>query len=160
MREYYNSNEEEGFSRRASRSRSRRNHEDEQEHKPKKKSRIPEPIRRFWRRYQLTKILLITVGLIVLTVGGYLFYLAKTANVSDLQAALKTTTVIYDKDGVEAGTLSGQKGTYVELDAISDYLEQAVIATEDRSFYKNSGINYQRTILAILTLGRSGGDPP
>ena len=157
MREYYNSNEEEGFSRRASRSRSRRGPEAGKEEKPKKKSRIPEPIRRFWRRYQLTKILLITVGLIVLTVGGYLFYLAKTANVSDLQAALKTTTVIYDKDGVEAGTLSGQKGTYVELDAISDYLEQAVIATEDRSFYKNSGINYQRTILAILTLGRSGG---
>ena len=157
MSEYYDSHEEEGLSRRASRSRSRRNHEDEQEPKPKKKSRIPEPIRRFWRRYQLTKILLIVVGLTVLTVGGYLFYLANTANVSDLQAALKTTTVIYDKDGVEAGTLSGQKGTYVELDAISDYLEQAVIATEDRSFYENSGINYQRTILAILTLGRSGG---
>ena len=156
MSEYYDSHEE-GLSRRASRSRSRRSHEGEQEPKPKKKSRIPEPIRRFWRRYQLTKILLIVVGLTVLTVGGYLFYLAKTANVSDLQAALKTTTIIYDKDGAEAGALSGQKGTYVELDAISDYLEQAVIATEDRSFYENSGINYQRTILAMLTLGRSGG---
>ena len=157
MNEYYDSNEEQEFSRRSSRSRSRRNQESGKEDRPKKKSRIPEPIRRFWRRYQLTKILLIVVGLTVLTIGGYLFYLAKTANVSDLQAALKTTTVIYDKDEVEAGTLSGQKGTYVELDAISDYLEQAVIATEDRSFYENSGINYQRTILAVLTLGRSGG---
>lgn len=125
--------------------------------KPKKKSRIPEPVRKFWRRYQLTKILMILVGLMVLTVGGYLFFLAKTANVGDLQEALKATTIIYDKDGAEAGTLSGQKGTYVELDAISDNLENAVIATEDRSFYKNSGINYQRTILAVLTLGRSGG---
>lgn len=123
----------------------------------KKKSRIPEPIRKFWRRYQLTKILMILVGVLILTVGGYLFYLAKTANVGDLQAALKATTVIYDKDGVEAGTLSGQKGTYVELAAISDNLENAVIATEDRTFYENSGINYQRTILAVLTLGRSGG---
>ena len=157
MREYYDSNEDQELSRRASRSRSRRGPEAGKEEKPKKKSRIPEPIRRFWRRYQLTKILLIIVGLTVLTVGGYLFYLAKTANVSDLQAALKTTTIIYDKDGAEAGALSGQKGTYVELDAISDYLEQAVIATEDRSFYENSGINYQRTILAILTLGKSGG---
>ena len=157
MSEYYDSNEDQELSRRASRSRSRRGPEAGKEEKPKKKSRIPEPIRRFWRRYQLTKILLIIVGLTVLTVGGYLFYLAKTANVSDLQAALKTTTIIYDKDGAEAGALSGQKGTYVELDAISDYLEQAVIATEDRSFYENSGINYQRTILAILTLGRSGG---
>lgn len=125
--------------------------------KPKKKSRIPEPIRKFWRRYQLTKIMMILVGVVILTVGGYLFYLAKTANVGDLQEALKATTVIYDKDGAEAGTLSGQKGTYVELDAISDNLENAVIATEDRTFYENSGINYQRTILALLTLGRSGG---
>ncbi|NQK48603.1 penicillin-binding protein [Streptococcus suis] len=125
--------------------------------KPKKKSRIPEPIRKFWRRYQLTKILIILMVLTVLTVGGYLFFLAKTANVGDLQQALKATTIIYDKDGAEAGILSGQKGTYVELDAISDNLENAVIATEDRSFYKNSGINYQRTILAALTLGRSGG---
>lgn len=157
MSEEYGSYQEENYSRRASRSRSHRVQGDENEQKPKKKSRIPEPIRRFWRRYQINKILLIMIGLTVLTVGGYLFYLAKTANVSDLQAALKTTTVIYDKDGVEAGTLSGQKGTYVELDAISDYLEQAVIATEDRSFYENSGINYQRTLLAIVTLGKSGG---
>ncbi|HEM5146808.1 TPA: penicillin-binding protein [Streptococcus suis] len=125
--------------------------------KAKKKSRIPEPIRKFWHRYQLTKILIILMVLTVLTVGGYLFFLAKTANVGDLQQALKATTIIYDKDGAEAGTLSGQKGTYVELDAVSDNLENAVIATEDRSFYKNSGINYQRTILAALTLGRSGG---
>lgn len=129
----------------------------ENERKPKKKSRIPEPIRRFWKRYQLTKIVLIFMGVIVLTVGGYLFFLAKTANVGDLQAALKATTVIYDKDGNEAGALSGQKGTYVELEAISPNLQQAVIATEDRTFYKNSGINYKRTILAVLTLGRSGG---
>ncbi|WP_405054585.1 penicillin-binding protein PBP2A [Streptococcus handemini] len=129
----------------------------EGEAKPKKKSRIPEPIRRFWRRYQLTKIFLIIFGLLVLTVGGYLFFLAKTANVGDLQAALKATTVIYDKDGNEAGALSGQKGTYVELDAISPNLQQAVVATEDRTFYKNSGINYKRTLLAVLTLGKSGG---
>lgn len=129
----------------------------ENERKPKKKSRIPEPIRRFWKRYQLTKIVLILMGITVLTVGGYLFFLAKTANVGDLQAALKATTVIYDKEGNEAGALSGQKGTYVELDAISPNLQQAVIATEDRTFYKNSGINYKRTILALLTLGRSGG---
>lgn len=157
MSENYNSFEPQGLSRRESRSRNHRRHSNEEETKPKKKSRIPEPIRRFWRRYQLTKILLIITGVFVLTVGGYLFYLAKTANVGDLQAALKATTVIYDKDEAEAGTLSGQKGTYVELDAISDNLENAVIATEDRSFYKNSGINYQRTILALLTLGRSGG---
>ena len=105
----------------------------------------------------MTKILLIIgLGFSLLT-GGYLFYLAKTTNVKDLQNALKATTIIYDKNGDQAGSLTGQKGTYVELDAISENLQNAVVATEDRSFYKNSGINYGRFFLAILTLGRSGG---
>lgn len=115
------------------------------------------PFRRFWRRFHLTKILLIIgLGFSLLT-GAYLFYIAKTTNVKDLQNALKATTIIYDKNGDQAGSLTGQKGTYVELDAISENLQHAVVATEDRSFYKNGGINYGRFFLAILTLGRSGG---
>lgn len=115
------------------------------------------PFRRFWRRFHLTKILLIIgLGFSLLT-GAYLFYIAKTTNVKDLQNALKATTIIYDKNGDQAGSLTGQKGTYVELNAISENLQHAVVATEDRSFYKNSGINYSRFFLAILTLGRSGG---
>lgn len=114
-------------------------------------------IRRFWRRYHIGKILLLLGALFSLVIGSYLFYLAKTADVEDLQSALKATTLIYDKDEVQVGSLSGQKGTYVELDAISDNLEKAVIATEDRSFYKNNGINFSRFALAIVTMGKFGG---
>ena len=63
----------------------------------------------------------------------------------------------FDREEKEAGALSGQKGTYVELTDISKDLQNAVVATEDRSFYKNDGINYGRFFLAILTAGRSGG---
>ena len=115
------------------------------------------PIRKFWRRYYLTKIVIIlglSAGLIV---GTYLFAIAKSTNVNDLQNALKTRTLIFDREEKEAGALSGQKGTYVELIDISKDLQNAVVATEDRSFYKNDGINYGRFFLAILTAGRSGG---
>ncbi|GFG41962.1 penicillin-binding protein PBP2A [Streptococcus canis] len=115
------------------------------------------PIRRFWRRYHIGKILIIVIGTLVLVLGSYLFYLSKTAKVSDLQDALKATTVIYDHKGEYAGSLSGQKGRYVELDAISDDLENAVIATEDRTFYSNNGINLKRFLLAVVTAGRFGG---
>ena len=125
--------------------------------KSRRKSHSQHPIRRFWRKYHLTKIFLLIGLTFSLVVGGYLFYIAKTTNVADLQNALKATTIIYDKDGNQAGSLTGQKGTYVELDAISEDLQNAVVATEDRSFYKNSGINYGRFFLAILTAGRSGG---
>ena len=125
--------------------------------KSRRKFHSQHPIRRFWRKYHLTKIFLLIGLTFSLIVGGYLFYIAKTTNVADLQNALKATTIIYDKDGNQAGSLTGQKGTYVELDAISENLQNAVVATEDRSFYKNSGINYGRFFLAILTAGRSGG---
>ena len=115
------------------------------------------PIRKFWRRYHLTKIVLILGLSAGLLVGTYLFAVAKSTNVNDLQNALKTRTLIFDREEKEAGALSGQKGTYVELTDISKNLQNAVIATEDRSFYKNDGINYGRFFLAIVTAGRSGG---
>ena len=99
-------------------------------------------------------ILGLSAGLLV---GTYLFAVAKSTNVNDLQNALKTRTLIFDREEKEAGALSGQKGTYVELTDISKNLQNAVIATEDRSFYKNDGINYGRFFLAIVTAGRSGG---
>lgn len=123
----------------------------------KKKSRFWTGFRRFWRRYHLTKILLILILSFSLIVGSWLFFLAKSANVDDLQNALKATTIIYDRNDDEAGSLTGRKGTYVELTAINPNLQQAVVATEDRSFYENSGINYGRFALAIVTAGRSGG---
>ena len=123
----------------------------------RKKAGAIGPVRKFWRRYHLTKIFLILGLSASLFVGVYLFALAKSTNVTDLQNALKTRTLIFDREEKEAGALSGQKGTYVELSDISEDLQNAVIATEDRSFYKNSGINYGRFFLAILTAGRSGG---
>ena len=114
-------------------------------------------VRKFWRRYHLTKIVIILGLSVGLLVGTYLFALAKSTNVNDLQNALKTRTIIFDREDNEAGALSGQKGTYVELADISKDLQNAVIATEDRTFYKNDGINYSRFFLAIATAGRSGG---
>ncbi|HHV6045098.1 TPA: penicillin-binding protein PBP2A [Streptococcus agalactiae] len=115
------------------------------------------PIRRFWWRYRIGKLLFIALMAFILIFGSYLFYLSKTATVSDLQSALKTTTTIYDKNKEYAGKLSGQKGTYVELNAISDHLKNAVIATEDRTFYENNGVNFKRFFLAVATLGKFGG---
>ena len=115
------------------------------------------PVRKFWRRYHLTKIVIILGLSAGLLVGTYLFAIAKSTNVNDLQNALKTRTLIFDREEKEAGALSGQKGTYVELTDISKDLQNAVVATEDRSFYKNDGINYGRFFLAIVTAGRSGG---
>ena len=66
-------------------------------------------------------ILGLSAGLIV---GTYLFAIAKSTNVNDLQNALKTRTLIFDREEKEAGDPVGSKGTYVELTDISkDFAE-------------------------------------
>ncbi|ABJ73856.1 PBP1A family penicillin-binding protein [Lactococcus cremoris] len=115
------------------------------------------PIKRFWKRYNLTKITIIFVLVAIVATGSYLFYLAKTANVKVLQSSISAQTVIYDKDNNEAGNLYGQKGTPVKIDQISKNITNAVVATEDRTFYENHGVNLKRFALAAVTLGRFGG---
>ncbi len=66
-------------------------------------------IRKFWRRYHLTKIIIILGLSAGLLVGIYLFAVAKSTNVNDLQNALKTRTLIFDREEKEAGALSEQR---------------------------------------------------
>lgn len=122
-----------------------------------KLGKFMKPIKRFWKRYNLTKITIIFVLVAIVSTGSYLFYLAKTANVKVLQSSISAQTVIYDKDNNEAGNLYGQKGTPVKIDQISKNITNAVVATEDRTFYKNHGVNLKRFALAAVTLGRFGG---
>ncbi|MDG4977061.1 PBP1A family penicillin-binding protein [Lactococcus lactis] len=132
--------------------------EEEMEKPAKTKfGKFMKPIKRFWKRYNLTKITIIFVLVAIVSTGSYLFYLAKTANVKVLQSSISAQTVIYDKDNNEAGNLYGQKGTPVKIDQISKNITNAVVATEDRTFYKNHGVNLKRFALAAVTLGRFGG---
>lgn len=132
---------------------------EEQIEKPAKTKfgKFMKTIKRFWKRYNLTKITIIFVLVAIVSTGSYLFYLAKTANVKVLQSSISAQTVIYDKDNNEAGNLYGQKGTPVKIDQISKNITNAVVATEDRTFYKNHGVNLKRFALAAVTLGRFGG---
>ena len=95
--------------------------------------------KRIWKKYQINKIFLL-IGLVVaLGASIYLFYLAKSANVETLKSGLSESTRVYDESGEEVGKLFGQKGTFVELDNISPYIQDAVISTEDRGFYQHKG---------------------
>ncbi|MBC6499757.1 transglycosylase domain-containing protein [Weissella confusa] len=60
---------------------------------------------------------------------------AKTTDVSDLKTRLQSSTEIYDVKDNKAGSIAGQKGTYVSFDKISPNAVNAVLATEDRNFY-------------------------
>lgn len=115
-----------------------------------------------WRRYQLTRWLIVVGMTIFLVISVLGTFEAKTTDVGELKARLQQSTEIYDRHGDKAGALAGQKGTYVRYQAIAPAAVQAVIATEDRNFYREHGFSLTGTLrggLITVTnriLGRSG----
>src|SRR5699024_7344810 len=116
--------------------------------------------KRFWKKYHVNKILLL-LGLIVLLVSSiYLFYIAKTTKVQELEAGLKDATIVYDDNAEEVGKLS-QKGTFVEVKDMSPYLVDAVISTGDHHFYHHHGSDIKGLaragLRAVIRRNTSGG---
>lgn len=105
----------------------------------------------FWRRFQINRWLIVTGLFVIFVISAYLTFEAKTADVKGLKAALSQTTVVYDKDNDRAGTLYSQKGTYVNLNKIAPTLQNAVLATEDRNFYKEYGFSVKGIGRATLS---------
>lgn len=66
---------------------------------------------------------------------------------------------IYAADGTLMGKYYRERGNRSNVDYrdISKYVIEALVATEDERFYEHSGIDFRRTVKAIITLGRDGG---
>lgn len=66
---------------------------------------------------------------------------------------------VFAADGTLMGKYYRERGnrSNVNYRDISKYVIDALIATEDERFYDHSGIDFKRTISAILTFGHKGG---
>ena len=118
-------------------------------------------IKKYWKRFQITRWIILLVLTAILVLSSFWTYKAKTSNVQNLQSSLQTKTTVLDKDGDDAGELYANKGTYVSYDKISKNIQNAVISTEDRTFWTNPGFSikgYARAALGYLIHhGISGG---
>ncbi len=94
-------------------------------------------------------LILLTFTFLVCT---YYTVKVKTSNISNLKASLSTTTAIYDHKNQKAGSLYSQKGTFVEYNKISPNVKNAVISTEDRTFWTNPGFSIKGMARAALGL--------
>ena len=66
-------------------------------------------------------------------------------------------TVFLDKNGKQIGDrFSAERRYWVDLDEMSPFLIDAVIATEDKNFYKHNGFDYRRIAGALLKDVKSG----
>ncbi|KAA0548775.1 PBP1A family penicillin-binding protein [Bacillus sp. BGMRC 2118] len=102
--------------------------------------------------YKLAIVLVVLffVGLLLLNI------LIQVSDVSKLEHPEPVPTLIFDKDGEIASSISNSKIEGVQLEQLSPHLIHAVIATEDQRFYKHSGLNYfgiARALFNNLTSG-------
>ncbi len=82
-------------------------------------------------------------------------------DVSDPRLLLSSpaeSSIITDRNGTELYRLfAEQDRTYVEGEAIPEYLRQAFVAIEDERFYDRGCIDVQAVARAVIGFGRSGG---
>ena len=79
----------------------------------------------------------------IAAVGIYFFYLHALPKIESIESdSLPESTIIYDRNGGELYNLySKEKRTYVEYDQISQPMREAIVATEDKTFFENAGVD-------------------
>ncbi len=97
--------------------------------------------KRKWKKYHVTKVLILSALTIALGFSIYLAILARSANVNTLRVGLEQSTTIIDEQGEIAGTLYAQKGTYTDIEETSPHIIDAIISTEDQRFEKHRGFD-------------------
>jgi len=96
---------------------------------------------RIWKDKHITKIFLLLFFIALLLSMLYFALLAKSVNVQALKEGLNQSTVIYDKDGDIASTLSTNRTKDVEIHNIPVHVKEAVVAIEDERFYEHNGFD-------------------
>ncbi len=134
----------------------------ERERQPqRRKEQTDNVLKRFNQRFQIVRWLILIALVLILLTCSYYTIKVKTSNISTLKASLSTTTTIYDDQDQKAGSLYSQKGTFVPLSQISPDLQNAVISTEDRTFYTNPGFSIKgmarAAIMSLIHHGIVGG---
>lgn len=114
-------------------------------------------IAHFFYRFQIIRWIILIILTIFLGICTYYTFKVKTSNLSNLEASLAKTTVIYDKNNKKAGSIYSGKGNYVSLKKISPNIQNAVISTEDRTFYTNPGFSVKGMARAAISYIIHGG---
>jgi len=85
------------------------------------------------------------------TIGVVDYFAGDLPSIDAIQTAnLSQTTRILDRNGKLIEALYHENRTVVPLGKISPKLQAATIATEDRTFYDNSGVDYRRLLIAVF----------
>ena len=102
-------------------------------------------------------ILFTFLGLIIAGLGTFLVaYAALTVPQADQVALAQTTTVYYADGTTEMGRMSQVNRKIIDSSTLPDYVAHAVVASEDRTFYTNSGVDLKGIGRALINNIRGG----
>ncbi|KZZ84619.1 transglycosylase domain-containing protein [Bacillus sp. SJS] len=103
------------------------------------------------------KISIIAVLAVVL--AGLILHqaLIAKADVSKLEKSVTQPTAIYDQNGKLASKLTSSKIEWMDYEEMPKSFEHALVATEDRDYYKHSGIDYLGIVRAAFKNIAAGG---
>lgn len=106
-------------------------------------------IRRTWKKYHLTKLIILFSLSFALLISVFFTIQARRVNIAALRAGIENPTTVYDEEGEIAGSLYSQKGTFIQITDISPTVQDAIIATEDQRFRTHRGFD-------LIGIGRAG----
>ncbi|OKL50573.1 transglycosylase domain-containing protein [Boudabousia marimammalium] len=101
----------------------------------------PKPKRPWWKRTLIWLAWIILAGIILGAIFFMISYLVIKVPPVDDAVRLQRTAVTYDDGTTEIGSLSEIDRTIIDPAILPEYVGKAVVASEDRSFYENSGID-------------------
>ncbi len=102
------------------------------------------------------------LGIVIVGLGAFLYlYTALDVPAADDVALAQTTKVYYADGQTEMGSLSQINRTIIDASTLPPYVGESVVASEDRTFFTNSGIDVKgiaRALVNNVTTGsRQGG---
>ena len=109
------------------------------------------------KRTKLRRLMLLTVTLLTAALTLFLSLRLYAQITGAPSLSVPKATVFLDKNGKQIGDrFSAERRYWVDLDEMSPFLIDAVIATEDKNFYKHNGFDYRRIAGALLKDVKSG----
>lgn len=123
--------------------------------------------RKIWGflKFQMILIVLVVLAIAYYYAGGYAtqisdmkteaIHLVAKSNEDTFRQG--QTSVAYDADDNILAVLKGEKDAYyVEDQDIPIYIKQAIVATEDKRFYKHKGIDFRGIMRAVVAIVKEG----
>lgn len=118
------------------------------------------PVRTFWRFCAILTLGGVGVGVcFAALIPGAAAVVAGNSYTGDVAKSLKPLderTMVYASDGTEIGKLGREDREQAQLGEVPQSLIEAVIVTEDESFYTNPGVDLEATIRALVANLGSG----